>query len=145
MSALMAEPSARPISNRHPSALSALKDGGNALAATHAHGLEAIADLSALHLMHQTGHDPHACCANRMTERNAGTIDVQDRPIIPVPTFENSKHLRSKGFIELNKTHVAPRKACLGEQLVDGRNGANPHARRLAPGRCPTDEEGRGI
>ena len=39
---------------------------GYALAAADTHGLEAITDLSALHLMHKAGHDAHARRANWM-------------------------------------------------------------------------------
>ena len=49
---------------------STLKDGGNALPPPNAHGLEAIADLPALHLMHQAGHNAHARRPDGMAQRN---------------------------------------------------------------------------
>ena len=74
-----------------------LEDRGHALAATDAHYFKAVADLLASHLMHQGGHDANAGGADRMTERDARPVDVENCAIIPSQTFEDRQNLHGKG------------------------------------------------
>ena len=59
-----------------------LEDGGQPLPAANAHGFQAIACLTALHLPEHRGQDPHAGCADWMAERDAGAIHVQPLHVI---------------------------------------------------------------
>ncbi len=104
---------------------------GDALTAADAHRLEPVAPVAAHQFARQVGEDAPAGRADRMAERNARSVDVENLvPAValrPAPALEHRKHLRREGFVQLDKVDVAPAKPVPSEQPLD----------RREPGRCP--------
>src|ERR1700761_3105962 len=85
------------------------EDGGHALAAANAHGLEPITGTPSTHFIKQGSEHAHAGGADRMSERDAGAVDVQTVVIVPVPAFEYRENLSSECFVEFDEIDLVER------------------------------------
>src|SRR3546814_12122611 len=123
------------------------------LPAADAHRLEPITNIAAAHLVEHRRSDAHARHTDRMTERNAGAIDVQNvEPAVafaPAPLLEDGENLGREGLVEFDQSDVAPVEPRPGEQPFDRGNRNDPHPRwtaargRPAPYPTPQDEDRR--
>src|SRR3546814_1242823 len=78
------------------------------LPAADAHRLEPITNIAAAHLVEHRRSDAHARHTDRMTERNAGAIDVQNvEPAVafaPAPLLEDGENLGREGLVEFDQS-----------------------------------------
>src|SRR3546814_1239762 len=77
--------------------------------------------IAAAHLVEHRRSDEHARHTDRMTERNAGAIDVQNvEPAVafaPAPLLEDGENLGRGGLVEFDQSDVAPVAPRPGEQI----------------------------
>ena len=101
------------------------KDCGNALAAANTHGFKGISALASVQFAQHVRENATARCADRMSEGNAGAIDVQSVIIVPTPAFEHRQDLTRKGFVQFNQIHILKTQAGAVKQLLNGRHRTN--------------------
>src|SRR3972149_2245226 len=91
-----------------PALRHALDDGGHALSAAYAHGLQPEPSVPPLHLMEQSRHDPGAGCAYGMAQGYPRPVDVQalEVALADAPLPGAGEHLGGKGLVQLNEVHV---------------------------------------
>src|ERR1700757_1634751 len=108
----------------------ALEQGGQSLPAADAHGLEAVALLTPGEFVQQRGQDAPARRADRMSQRDAGAVDVEAvevrRGELPLPGA--GQNLCRERLVELDKVHVPQLDPGPAERL--GHGGHRPDPRR---------------
>src|SRR3546814_584774 len=117
----------------------ALEDRRDALAAADTHGFKAVAAVPADQFARQIGQDAAAGRTDRVAERDARPVDVEDFvPAVvlrPAPALEHREHLRREGFVEFDEVDIVPAQPAAREQPLDGGDGADAHAAGVAAGR----------
>src|SRR5262245_47361560 len=125
--------------------LPALKNGCHTLATTDAHRFQAVARVAPLHFVQQSGKNASTGGRNGMAKRNAGAVDVEFVPAIELPFLEYCKHLRGKGFVQLDPIENAPAQARACKYLGDRWHRPNAHIRRVHTSHSPSLQEGHGL
>src|SRR3954464_8662389 len=84
------------------------EDGGQALAAAEAHGLQAVAGLAAVEFAQQGGEDAAAGGADGVAQRDAGTVDVESCEVGrgQVPGAGTGEHLGGACLVEFDQVDV---------------------------------------
>src|SRR3990167_711614 len=104
----------------------ALENSCNALAATNAHGDQCVAAADALQLVQGLDSDQGTSRANRVAQRNAGTIRV-DLGRVQTQIATDCAGLRSKGFIGFNHVQIVHGQTRLFQGHLTGRYRADAH------------------
>ncbi len=91
--------------------------------------------------MRHVGEDADPRRADRVAQRNARTVDVDQLAAAVVlceaPALEHGERLRGEGLVEFDQPDIVPAHIGLGEQPFDRGNGADPHPAGIAAGRAP--------
>src|SRR3546814_14374611 len=87
----------------------ALEDRRDALAAADTHGFKAVAAVPADQFARQIGQDAAAGRTDRVAERDARPVDVEELVpagvLRPAPALEHRGTLRREGFVEFDEAH----------------------------------------
>lgn len=103
----------------------AFENGRKPLSPADAHSLKGVTPLAADEFPRKIRKNAAACGPDRVAQRDAGTVAVQDvAPIIvvrPAPTLQHRQDLRRQGFVPLNKINIRPGQAPGANTLADVR------------------------
>src|ERR1051326_127751 len=120
-----------------------LDNGGVGHAATFAHGLHSVATAAALKFVHQRCHQSSAAGAERMTESNSTTVDV-DLSEISFCFALPGQHHAGKSFIDFDAVHVFKLKAGAVHDFARCGNRSAQHEDWIFRGESKLDEARHG-
>src|SRR6478736_8169149 len=110
----------------------AFEDSGEALATADAHGLQPVARLAAVHLPAERGEDAGARGTHRVTEGDAGPVDVDALLVVLLTEAQfpgAGGDLGGERLVDLDQVEVGEGESGPSECRVGGRDGAEAHRR----------------
>src|SRR6266511_5519993 len=121
-----------------------LDEQRDALAAADAGGGDAVAQLRAPELARECEREPHAGCAQRMTDGDGAAVDVEFG-FVDAELTRTRHDLRAEGFIDLEAIDVRKLEPCALEDGLDGGHRTDAHdVRSHADGCAGEDARERG-
>src|SRR4029450_3671824 len=116
-----------------------LDEQRDALPAANAGGGDAVAQLRTPELAREREREPHAGCAQRMTDGDGAAVDVE-LGFVDAELTRTRHDLRAEGFVDLEAIDVRKLDPCALEDGLDGGHRTDAHDVRSHADGCTGDD-----